>query len=79
MYERDGNYSYFDYIVEGVDNVVFANGSVGGGYKYVARFSRVLFLIYSAQCDAVHIRPNSCWAKLRLSVCFTFERLNIAR
>ncbi|VDC06931.1 unnamed protein product [Peniophora sp. CBMAI 1063] len=33
LYERDGNASYFDYIVEGVDNVVFANGSVGGGYN----------------------------------------------
>ncbi|KZV69135.1 glycoside hydrolase family 105 protein [Peniophora sp. CONT] len=33
LYERDGNASYFDYIVEGVDNVVSANGSVGGGYN----------------------------------------------
>ena len=33
LFERTGNQTYFDYIQAGVDNVVFSNGSVGGGYE----------------------------------------------
>ncbi|GLB41010.1 putative glycosyl hydrolase family 88 [Lyophyllum shimeji] len=32
LYERTGNRTYFDYIVKGVDNIVFDNGTVHGSY-----------------------------------------------
>lgn len=33
LYELTGNRSYFDYIQRGVDNIVFNNGTVHGGYR----------------------------------------------
>jgi rhamnogalacturonyl hydrolase YesR len=36
LYERGGNKSYYDYIVNGVNNVVTPNGTVIGGYKYAS-------------------------------------------
>lgn len=35
LFERTGNMSYFEYVKEGVDNVVFENGTVHGSYKCV--------------------------------------------
>ncbi|KAF5354326.1 hypothetical protein D9756_007229 [Leucocoprinus leucothites] len=32
LYERTGNQSYFDYIVQGASRIVFDNGTVHGGY-----------------------------------------------
>ncbi|KAI0724784.1 Six-hairpin glycosidase [Fomitopsis betulina] len=34
LYERTGNQSYYDYIVEAVDGLVSDNGTVGGDYPY---------------------------------------------
>lgn len=33
LFERTKNQTYYDYIKTGVDNVVSANGTVGGGYR----------------------------------------------
>lgn len=35
LYERDGNQTYYDWIQEGVNNIVLDNGTIVGGYKYV--------------------------------------------
>ncbi|KAH8103390.1 Six-hairpin glycosidase [Cristinia sonorae] len=35
LFERTGNHTFFNYIKQGVDNVVASNGSVGGGYSAV--------------------------------------------
>ncbi|KAH9481790.1 Unsaturated rhamnogalacturonyl hydrolase YteR [Psilocybe cubensis] len=32
LYERTGNTTYFDYIKQGIDNIVFSNGTVHGSY-----------------------------------------------
>lgn len=32
LYKKTKNATYFEYILTGIDNVVAANGSVGGGY-----------------------------------------------
>lgn len=34
LYERTGNRSYYEYIVEAVDRLVSENGTVGGDYPY---------------------------------------------
>lgn len=39
LFERTGNKTFFNYIKAGVDNVVFSNGSVGGGYRYGDRYN----------------------------------------
>lgn len=33
LYERTGNKTFYDYIKAGVDQIVYSNGTVGGGYK----------------------------------------------
>lgn len=34
LYERTGNQSYYNYIVDAVDRLVSENGTVGGDYPY---------------------------------------------
>lgn len=33
LFELTGNQTYFNYIQSGIDNIVFANGTVHGAYK----------------------------------------------
>ncbi|EIN04615.1 glycoside hydrolase family 105 protein [Punctularia strigosozonata HHB-11173 SS5] len=38
LYEKTGNKIYFDYIRQGVDRVVAANGTIGGGYGFTTDY-----------------------------------------
>lgn len=35
LYEKTNNRTYFNYIQEGIDNIVYDNGTVHGSYAYV--------------------------------------------
>lgn len=45
LFERTGNATYFNYIKQGIDNIVFSNGTVHGSYVYARLVlnSKILF------------------------------------
>lgn len=44
LFDRTGNTTYFNYIMEGIDNIVFPNGTVHGSYRCVNQHSGHFFL-----------------------------------
>jgi len=37
LFDKTGNMTYFNYIKEGIDNIVFPNGTVHGSYRCVTQ------------------------------------------
>jgi len=44
LFDKTGNMTYFNYIKEGVDNIVFPNGTVHGSYRCVTQSRRHVFV-----------------------------------
>lgn len=61
LFEKTGNRTYFNYIKEGVDNVVASNGSVGGGYRSVS-----LHMHSGVELNRISAPSSSSWIPCEL-------------